>query len=97
MNMTISVSSTSISGVTLICARDGPPPAIEKAIGNAPLGHARVCRIRHLTELSGSVLAGRESNSPPCLRIKREDEDGAPASHWVIGARLSLHARGRGS
>jgi len=41
MNMTISVSSTSIRGVTLIWARDALPPA-EKALVIAPL-QARAC------------------------------------------------------
>src|SRR4051794_30982726 len=40
MNMMVSVSSTSMSGVTLICGLDTPPPAIEKAMSVAPLGHA---------------------------------------------------------
>src|SRR5579863_272993 len=40
MNMMINVSKTSISVVTLICGPDGPPPAIEKDIEIAPLGHA---------------------------------------------------------
>jgi hypothetical protein len=47
MKTTINVSSTSMSGVTLICGPDGPPPAIENAMEIAPLG-TRVCNIRHL-------------------------------------------------
>src|SRR2546429_9548917 len=40
MNTMMRTRRTSISGVTLISGRDGPPPAIENAINLAPLGHA---------------------------------------------------------
>ena len=46
----ISVSSTSISGVMLICGPRAPPPAIDIAMKSslAHIRHARVCNIRHL-------------------------------------------------
>src|SRR5215469_18117697 len=68
MNMMISVKSTSMSGVTLICGPRAPPPAIEKAIEFAPLEHARVCLIRHLASFQSSRpghahCKGAEKNS----------------------------------
>src|SRR5208283_5038218 len=45
----ISVNSTSISGVTLICGPDGPPPAIENAIESSlACSLARAC-LQHQT------------------------------------------------
>src|SRR5579863_5269242 len=47
MNTIINVSSTSISGVTLICGPDGPPPAMENDIGTRS-SQARAC-LQHQT------------------------------------------------
>ena len=65
MNMMISVSSTSISGVTLICGPDGPLPGIEKAMGIAPLGHA--C-LQHQTPRVRGVPQRRSERMIACSR-----------------------------
>src|SRR5882762_3183440 len=64
MKTTISVSSTSMSGVTLICGPDGPPPAIENAMEIAPLGHA--C-LQHQTPV-GRLQFPREAENPTWLK-----------------------------
>ncbi len=75
INTTIRVSSTSISGVTLICGPDGPPPAVEKPYSSFAslyfffflVRHARVCNIRHPHRTSRSSLKVRALSLPARL------------------------------
>src|SRR5271165_119591 len=93
MNMMIRVSSTSISGVTLICGPDGPPPAIEKDMEFAPLRHARVCNIRHLWSPWSSWLARQAGDSRSLCSSKKTGAGSYRFSAVVLLRASDFHRR----
>src|SRR5947208_3475771 len=79
MNTMISVSSTSISGVTLICGPDAPPHAIENDMESCS-SQARAC-LQHQTPFRSTefpVDAGIDCHPLiPCHSEERSDEESA--------------------
>src|SRR5436189_6251172 len=77
---------TSISGVTLISGRDGPPPAIENAINLAPLGHAclRGLDTRAMRWVPSTPL-------PPIIHARSPTRDFPTASNPTLNR--SFHGR----
>src|SRR5580658_3133929 len=98
MNITIKVSSTSTSGVTLICGPDAPPPAIEKDIGTGS-SQARAC-LQDQTPRPGAEfhgLDGRPASSKK-FRVKTfgwrdPDEESEGRQRRWVAVRSSSHGR----
>src|ERR1700690_505327 len=76
MNITINVSSTSISGVTLICGPRTPPPEMENAIGTRSF-QPRAC-LQHQTPRSGAKFPSPggtfPASSKQIRRINQEEK-----------------------